>query len=129
MYTCFFLNWEIQLCRYGSVRKDAWSGLVRWIFLAAAGFHHVCIVPCVFGLCKCCVCPFPFAGYFSSLLPCVAPTAAAEGEWEQSKQPGSPLAAFASYSTLRLLVLLVVLCMPEDMQCVCTYAIKFATHL
>lgn len=63
------------------------------------------------------------------LLPCVASTAATEGEWEQSKQQGSPLAAFAYYGTWRLLVLLAVLCMPEDMQCVCTYAVKFALGL
>ena len=40
------------------------------------------------------------------LLPCVASTAATEGEREQSKQQGSPLAVFACYSTWRLLVLL-----------------------
>lgn len=30
--TSMFLNWELQLCQYGSVRKEAWSLLVRCLF-------------------------------------------------------------------------------------------------
>lgn len=65
VYTRFFLNREIQLCRYSSVRKDTCSGLMRCSFLAASGFHHLCVVLCVFGSCKCRMCLFPFTGYFS----------------------------------------------------------------